>query len=239
MSDLIRRARASGYEALCLTVDVPALGIRYRDIRSGIRGEFPSLKLLLDAALHPRWSFPYLTGYRPRLANMDPYERAPRKGWLPLAAPELDPSFTWTDLEWVQSQWEGPLIVKGILDPDDAERAFDLGAAAIVVSNHGGRQLDAAPSPLSVLPRIREAVGPAAEIFADGGITSGEDILKYLLAGANACFVGRAYLYGLAARGSEGVEAVIAILRRELELAMGLAGIAALNPRPGSSAVQP
>lgn len=229
MIDLMRRARDSGFEALCLTVDVPVLGIRNRDLRSGIRAERPTLSILMDAALHPRWSLPYVLGCRPKLECLDTYVQQGRQGWLPLKAPELDPSFDWEDAAWVREKWRGPLVIKGIMDPDDAKMAFALGADAIVVSNHGGRQLDAAPSPLSVLPSIRTAVGRRAEVYADGGIEQGADILKYVIAGANACLVGRAYLYGLAADGARGVASVVAILKRELELAMRLSGIPRLR----------
>lgn len=229
MADLIERARTARYEALCVTVDVPALGVRYRDLRSGVRLARPTAGLMLAAALHPAWAWPYLTGFRPGLANMRLHADGSRERWLPLSTPELDPAFGWADLQWVKSEWQGPLIVKGILHPDDAGRAFAAGASAIVVSNHGGRQLDSAPSTLAALRLIREALGPNPEIYADGGIMTGEDILKYLLAGADACLVGRAYLYGLAAGGAAGVQAVITILRRELELAMRLAGIGSVG----------
>jgi L-lactate dehydrogenase (cytochrome) len=229
MRGLISRARAHGYEALCLTVDAPALGNRYRDARSGIRAGAPSFRMLVDAALHPRWSLPYLAGYRPRLPLLQSDAGSARGGWLPLAAPELSSRFGWKDLQWVIAEWNGPVIVKGILHPEDAERAFSAGARAIVVSNHGGRQLEAAPSPISVLPAIRQAAGAAVEIYADGGIMCGEDILKYLSAGADACLLGRAYLYGLVVGGTEGVSAVIGILGRELECAMRLTGIKSLR----------
>ena len=229
MRDLMRRARASGYEALCLTVDVPAIGNRYRDARSGIRAARPSLALIADAALHPRWSLPYLTGFRPRLASLRPYAEDETGGWLSLKPPPISASFTWKDLEWIVADWRGAVIVKGIMHPDDARSAFAAGARAIVVSNHGGRQLDAAPSPIAALPSIRAAVGPEAEVYADGGITSGEDILKYLAAGADACLVGRAYLYGLIVGGSAGVAAVIDIFRRELAIAMQLTGTTSLR----------
>jgi isopentenyl diphosphate isomerase/L-lactate dehydrogenase-like FMN-dependent dehydrogenase len=229
MRDLMSRARTHGYEALCVTVDVPALGIRYRDARSGIRADAPSIGLLVDAAMHPRWSLPYLAGYRPRLPLLQPnFDRA-RGGWLPLATPDLSASFVWKDLEWVIEEWGGPVVVKGVLHPEDAKRAFSAGARAIVVSNHGGRQLEAAASPISVLPAIRQAVGPAAEIYADGGITCGEDILKFVIAGANACLIGRAYLYGLIVDGSSGVAEVIEILKRELEIALRLTGTTGLR----------
>jgi len=228
MRDLIVRARRAGYEALCVTVDVPVIGGRNRDLRSGLRASGATLPFLLAAAAHPGWSLPFVFGHRPRFKTLEPYLPANAHTWLPLRAPDLNPAFGWKDLEWVAGEWEGPVIVKGILHAGDAERAFDAGASAIVVSNHGGRQFEPAPSALSVLPEIRERLGDEREIYADGGVRTGADILKYLAAGANAVLAGRAFVYGLSVAGEAGVRKALAILRSELQTAMRLAGITRL-----------
>lgn len=229
MRDLIRRARQSNYEALCITVDVPVVGSRHRDLRSGIGRTGVSLPFLFSAACHPRWSLPFLLGYRPRFKSLDPYLPKGAQRWLPLRAPDLNPGFDWQELKWVLQEWNGRAVVKGILHPDDAERAVSMGAEAIIVSNHGGRQFEAAPSTLSVLPEIRARLGDERAIYVDGGVRSGVDVLKFLASGANACLCGRAYLYGLCAGGTEGVSRALSILRRELVLAMQLAGLPNLN----------
>jgi isopentenyl diphosphate isomerase/L-lactate dehydrogenase-like FMN-dependent dehydrogenase len=228
MRDLIVRARRAGYEALCVTVDVPVVGGRNRDLRSGLRASGATLPFLLAAAAHLGWSLPFVFGHRPRFKTLEPYLPANAHKWLPLRAPDLNPAFGWKDLEWVAGEWEGPLVVKGILHAGDAARAFDAGASAIVVSNHGGRQFEPAPSALSVLPGIRERLGDEREIYADGGVRTGADILKYLAAGANAVLAGRAFVYGLSVAGEAGVRKALAILRTELETAMRLAGITSL-----------
>jgi isopentenyl diphosphate isomerase/L-lactate dehydrogenase-like FMN-dependent dehydrogenase len=229
MRDLIRRVRQSGYEALCVTVDVPVVGSRHRDLRSGIGAAGFSMPFLLAAACRPGWSLPFLFGYRPRFKSLEPYLPEAAHKWLPLRAPELNPTFAWADLEWVLQEWNGPTLVKGILHPDDAKRAVDMGAQTIVVSNHGGRQFDAAPSTISVLPEIRARLGEDREIHVDGGVRSGIDVLKFMASGANACWSGRAYLYGLCTAGTKGVLKALAILRRELHMAMQLAGVLDLS----------
>jgi L-lactate dehydrogenase (cytochrome) len=227
--DLIGRARRAGYEALCVTVDVPVVGTRNRDMRGGLRASGVTPRFLLAAALHPYWSLPFAFGYRPRFMTLEPYlPRASRK-WLPLRSPNLNPSFEWRDLEWAIAEWNGPVVVKGILHADDAERAFAIGAAAIVVSNHGGRQFESAPSTISVLPAIRARLGEGREIYADGGVRTGADVLKFLAAGANAVLCGRAYVYGLCVGGEAGVRRALEILRRELEMAMRLSGVVRLS----------
>jgi L-lactate dehydrogenase (cytochrome) len=231
MRDLVRRVRESGYEALCVTVDVPVVGSRHRDLRSGIGVSGVSLPFLLAAALHPGWSFPFLLGYRPRFESLEPYLEERAHKWLPLKAPELNPAFSWPDVDWLIQEWAGPTVIKGILHPEDAERAMAMGASAIIVSNHGGRQFESAPSTLRVLPEIRERLGEECEIYVDGGVRTGSDVLKFLASGATACLSGRAYLYGLCIAGASGVSKALAILRRELEMAMRLAGITDLKRR--------
>ncbi len=229
MRDLIRRVREARYEALCVTVDVPVVGTRNRDLRNGIRRPGATWRLLLAGVSHPRWGRPFLCGYRPRFGSLLPYLAVtPRRG-LSLATPDLNPAFSWPDLEWVLAEWQGPLVIKGILHPDDAERAIGMGARAIMVSNHGGRQFDAAPSTISVLPAIRRRVRERCEIYVDSGLRCGTDVLKFLASGANACLIGRAYLYGLSIAGAAGVSRALEILTRELQTAMQLAGVVNLD----------
>ncbi|HEV8119764.1 MAG TPA: alpha-hydroxy acid oxidase [Candidatus Polarisedimenticolia bacterium] len=226
---LMGRARRAGYEALCVTVDVPVVGTRNRDMRGGLRASGVTPRFLLAAVLHPGWSLPFAFGYRPRFMSLEPYLPRASRNWLPLRSPNLNPSFEWRDLEWTIAEWNGPVVVKGILHADDAERAFAIGAAAIVVSNHGGRQFESAPSTISVLPAIRARLGEGREIYTDGGVRTGADVLKFLVAGANAVLCGRAYVYGLCVAGEAGVRRALEILRRELEMAMRLSGVVRLG----------
>jgi isopentenyl diphosphate isomerase/L-lactate dehydrogenase-like FMN-dependent dehydrogenase len=227
--DLIGRARRAGYEALCITVDVPIVGTRNRDMRGGLRSSGVTPRFVLAAVMHPRWSLPFALGYRPRFRSLEPYLPQASHRWLPLRSPNLNPSFSWRDLEWAIAEWNGPVVVKGILHPDDAERAFAAGAAAIVVSNHGGRQFEPAPSTIRVLPAIRARLGEGREIYADGGVRTGADVLKFLAAGANAVLCGRAFVYGLSLAGEAGARRALAILRGELEAAMRLSGLTRLT----------
>jgi len=221
----VERARAAGYRALCLSVDSPVIGQRERDLRHGT-GDPPrlSLRTALDACFHPRWLWGFLRGGRIGLPNVLPGVRAGLAELGEIAKREYDPSITWRDLEWMAGEWNGPIVVKGILRPDDARRAADSGAKAIVVSNHGGRQLDHAAATLDVLPAIVEAVGDRAEVLVDGGIRRGTDVIKALALGARACLIGRAYVYGLGAAGEAGVRRALALLRAEIERALALLG---------------
>jgi L-lactate dehydrogenase (cytochrome) len=227
--DLIGRARRAGYEALCVTVDVPIVGTRNRDMRGGLRSSGVTPRFVLAAVMHPRWSLPFALGYRPRFRSLEPYLPQASHRWLPLRSPNLNPSFSWRDLEWAIAEWNGPVVVKGILHADDAERAFAAGAAAIVVSNHGGRQFESAPSTISALPAIRVRLGEGREIYADGGVRTGAEVLKFLAAGANAVLCGRAFVYGLSLAGEAGARRALAILRGELEAAMRLSGLTRLT----------
>jgi L-lactate dehydrogenase (cytochrome) len=219
--ELVERAQAAGYEALMLTVDVPVAGARLRDARNGLTIP-PSLTLgtLLDAATHPSWWFNLLT--------TDPLVFASLTSWEGTVAELInqmfDPSLTVRDLAWLREQWSGPLIVKGIQHVDDARLVVDHGADAVVVSNHGGRQLDRAPTPLEVLPSVVDAVGDRAEVLVDGGVRSGADVVAAVALGARACLVGRAYLYGLMAGGERGVRRAVDILASEISRTLQLLG---------------
>jgi len=225
--ELIDRAKAAGCSALILTMDLHVEGTRYRDVHNGL-GIPPKLTAanIWSIVSHPRWAIGMLGSRRWSFGN---YKGKVNPGdvaeMAKLVKEQLDPSFDRTTLEWVRSLWPGKLVVKGILDPDDARLAVDSGADAVLVSNHGGRQLDSASSTVSILPEIVDAVGDRTEIFVDGGVRSGIDVLKFLGLGARACFVGRAYLYGLGSYGQAGVAKALDILREELDIAMALAGI--------------
>ena len=220
--ELVERAQAAGYEALVLTVDVPVAGARLRDVRNGLTIP-PSLTLrtFLDAAVHPWWWANLLT--------TEPLSFATLGSWHGTVAELInqifDPSVTSRDLSWLREAWSGPLIVKGIQHVDDARMVVDLGADAVVVSNHGGRQLDRASTPLDLLPSMLDAVGDRAEVLLDGGVLSGADVVAAVALGAKACLVGRAYLYGLMAGGERGVQRAVEILTGELVRTMQLLGV--------------
>ncbi len=235
--DFIERCRVAGYKGLCLTVDVQTSGQRERDLRNGftLPPKFTAASLV-DMALHPSWWWHTLSKPTITLANVagltgKAVENATSMGQN--AASQLDPSVTWDDLAWMIEQWGGPFLVKGIVRADDAQRAVSTGATGIIISNHGGRQLDHAIAPVAALPAIAEAVGESTQIILDGGIRRGSDIIKALALGADACMIGRPYLFGLAAGGQEGVQRAIDILKSELQRSMRLLGcndIRQLNP---------
>lgn len=228
--DLVRRSAAAGYEALMLTVDVPVAGARLRDVRNGFTIP-PSLtvKTVLDASMHPAWWANLLTTRPLAFASLSSWDGTVAD----LLNQLFDPTMTIDDLNWIRSIWDGPLIVKGIQTVEDARRVVDAGADAIVLSNHGGRQLDRAPTPLRILPDVRKAVGTDAEVYLDTGILSGADIIAAIALGADACLVGRAYLYGLMAGGERGVTRAAEILTTEVRRTMALLGVSSvadLNP---------
>ena len=220
--DLVQRAQAAGYEALILTADVPVAGARLRDVRNGLTVP-PSLTLrtFVDGALHPSWWFNLLTTEPLTFASLTSWEGTVAE----LINKMFDPTVTMRDLSWLREIWSGPLIVKGIQHPDDARAVVDLGADAVVVSNHGGRQLDRAVTPLEALPGVLDAVGDRAEVLLDGGVRSGADVAAAVALGARACLVGRAYLYGLMAGGERGVARAVEILTLELVRTMQLLGV--------------
>ena len=230
---LIERCRASGYTALCLTVDVPVQGNRERDLRTGmtIPPSFGPAQVL-DIARHPAWVWNYLTRPRLTLANVAGRIAQGSTRISTLAEyihDQFDPSVTWERAAKMIEAWDGPFAIKGILAADDARRAVDIGATAVIVSNHGGRQLDGAPATLDCLPAIARAVGGRAEVILDGGIRRGSHVVKALALGADACMIGRAYLYGLGAAGEAGVDRALGILRAETERALRLCGCARLD----------
>jgi L-lactate dehydrogenase (cytochrome) len=220
--ELIRRARASGYSALVLTVDTPVAGARLRDVHNGFT--IPptlSVRTVLDIALHPGWWFDLLTTEPLRFAVFTETEGTVAD----LIDRVFDPTITIGDLAWIRDDWDGPIVVKGIQTVEDACRVVDAGADAIVVSNHGGRQLDRAPTPLEQLPSIGAAIGDRAEVYIDGGILTGADVVAAVASGARAALIGRAYLYGLMAGGERGVERAGQILRTELLRTLRLLGV--------------
>ncbi len=233
--DLLEKAKAAGCPVLILTMDLHVEGTRYVDVHNGL-GVPPRLTPanVWSIVSNPFWAFAMLHSKRWSFGNYaDKVKSGNVKEMAELVKSQLDSSFDLKTLEWVRSLWPGKLVVKGILDPEDARMAADAGADAILVSNHGGRQLDGAPSTVSILPNIVEAVGDRVEIYVDSGIRSGLDVLKFLGLGARACFIGRAYLYGLGAYGQAGVTRALEILRDELDVAMALTGVtdAARVPR--------
>jgi L-lactate dehydrogenase (cytochrome) len=224
---LIERALAAKCSALMLTVDLQIQGQRHRDIKNGMTVP-PQVKLanLIDIATKPAWIASVLMGKRKTFGNLDGHVPNMRgvKSLGQWTASQFDPTLNWKDVEWIRSIWPGKLIIKGILDLEDARHAAKSGAHAIVVSNHGGRQLDGARSSISQLPRIVEAVGNDLEVLFDGGVRSGQDVLRALALGAKGCLIGRAFLYGLGAGGEAGVTAAIEVIRKELDVSMALTG---------------
>lgn len=227
MQDLIATAKAQGVQVIVFTVDMPVPGARYRDAHSGMSGRNAPVRRFLQAMGKPGWAWDVGVRGRPhRLGNLAPVlGRASGLtdyiGWL---GRNFDPSITWADLAWIRAAWEGPLVIKGILDPDDARAAVDVGADGIVVSNHGGRQLDGAPSTARALPAIARAVGDRTTVLVDGGVRSGLDVVKMLALGADGVLLGRAWIYALAARGEAGVAGLLALMAAEMRIAMALTG---------------
>lgn len=220
--DLMARAKAAGFEALHLTVDVPVAGARLRDARNGFT--IPpalSLRTVADAALHPAWWANLLTTRPLEFASLTQWDGTVAE----LLDALFDPTMTLDDLEWLRSTWDGPLVIKGVQTVEDAVRMTEAGADAIVLSNHGGRQLDRAPVPLRLLPDVVQAVGGRTEIWLDTGITSGADVVAAIALGADATMVGRAYLYGLMAGGERGVDRAATILGEQVRRTMALLGV--------------
>jgi L-lactate dehydrogenase (cytochrome) len=235
---VVERAREAGCTALFVTVDLPLRGQRHADLKNGLEVP-PRLKLrnALDILTKPAWATRVLMGKRKTFGNIEAYIKKQggdkKRGGVWAAGAwandNFDGSLSWRDVEWLRKRWPGKLVLKGILDPADARIAAEAGADAIVVSNHGGRQLDGAPSTISVLPKIANVAAGRIEVLFDGGIRSGQDVLKALALGANGCMIGRAYLYGLGAMGEAGVRKALDLIADELKVSMSLTGVRSIK----------
>ncbi len=242
MADALARAAALGVTTLVFTVDMPTPGSRYRDPHSGMSGPWAGTRRMVQAMLHPRWAVDVgLLGRPHDLGNISTYRGhatglADYIGWL---GANFDPGIGWQDLDWIRQTWAGHILIKGILDPDDARHAVSFGADALVVSNHGGRQLDGTVSTAAALPAIVEAVGKSIPVLADSGIRSGVDVLRFLALGADAVMLGRAYAYALAAGGEAGVSRLLSLFEAEMRTNMILMGVKKLADLGPHCLVQP
>jgi L-lactate dehydrogenase (cytochrome) len=234
MAEVLARTAALGCPVLVFTVDLPVPGARYRDVRNGMVAATTAQRAsqVIDGLAHPAWLWdvqinggPHVLGTVAEAAK-DLKRLVEFWSW---AGRNFDPSVTWDDLAWVREHWKGPILLKGVLDVADARIAADLGVEGIVISNHGGRQLDGAPSSIEALPAIAQAVGDRVSVLMDGGVRSGLDVLKAMAAGARACLIGRAWAWSLGARGEAGVAHMLQILRQELRVAMALTGCVDVN----------
>ncbi len=232
VESLIDRAKKANCSALVLTLDLQILGQRHKDIKNRLSAP-PRLtiKNLVNMMTKPRWCMGMLATRRHQFGNIVGHadgvdDLSSLSSW---SAEQLDPSLNWDDIEWIKERWEGPLILKGIMDPLDARHALDSGADALIVSNHGGRQLDGAPATLEVLPTIVAEVGDRISVFMDGGIRSGQDVYKAVALGAEACFIGKAFLNGLGAMGKAGVTCCLELIFNELDLTMAFCGYRDIN----------
>jgi len=225
MKNALERAKAAGCSTLVFTVDMPTPGARYRDMHSGMSGDYKWLRRVIQGATHPFWSYDMMTKGRPfTLGNVSKYMGKPVAlddyiGWL---TENFDPSISWKDLEWIRDFWDGPMVIKGILDPEDAKDAVHFGADGIVVSNHGGRQLDGVLSSARALPPIADAVKGDIKILVDGGIRNGLDVVRMMALGADATMIGRPFVYALGADGQRGVENLLDIFKKEMRVALTL-----------------
>jgi L-lactate dehydrogenase (cytochrome) len=224
---LIERARAARCSALMLTLDLQVLGQRHKDIRNGLSAPpKPTLANLVNLATKPRWCLGMLGTRRRSFGNIVGHAQgvgdlSSLSSWT---SEQFDPRLSWADVEWVKKRWGGKLILKGVMDEEDARLAAQSGADALIVSNHGGRQLDGAPSSIAALPAIAEAVGRDIEVWMDGGIRSGQDVLKAIALGARGTMIGRAFLYGLGAMGEAGVRRTLELIANELSITMAFTG---------------
>jgi len=229
MAEMLARAREAACPVLVFTVDLPTPGARYRDTRNGMTADTLAARLAQarDGLTHPGWMWDVWLNGRPHtpgnVAAVAPDLKSLTQFWTWIGR-NFDPSVTWKDIDWVRERWSGPLVIKGVLDAEDAREAARIGADGIVVSNHGGRQLDGALSGIAALPAVADAVGDRLSVLMDGGVRSGLDVLRALALGAKACLVGRAWAYALGARGEAGVADVLRILKNELRVAMSLTG---------------
>ena len=232
VTHILDRAKASGVRTLIFTVDLPVLGARYRDVRNGMGGGTTAWGRLrsgtLDYLAHPRWAVDVgLKGKPHTFGNLDDFVTkattlADFKAWID---GQLDATVTWKDIEWLRAAWDGELIIKGILSTEDAIAAFDAGADGIVVSNHGGRQLDSVSSTIAILPRVLDAVGGRGTVIIDSGIRTGQDILKAKALGADMTLIGRPWVYANAARGEQGIRNLLSAMKEEMQVSMALTGV--------------
>ena len=236
MKHALERAQAAGCSVLVFTVDMPTPGARYRDAHSGMSGPMAAMRRYLQAMTHPRWAWDVGLRGRPHdLGNISSYrgKATPLEDYIGWLAANFDPSISWRDLEWIRDSWPGPMLIKGILDPDDAKDAVRFGADGLIVSNHGGRQLDGVPSTARALPPIVDAVQGELKVLVDSGVRNGLDVLRMIALGADAVLLGRAYAYALGAAGQAGVEHLLDLFAKEMRVAMTLTGaktIAEINP---------
>ncbi|MDW3166095.1 FMN-dependent L-lactate dehydrogenase LldD [Vibrio sp. Y184] len=227
MKNVLERAKAAGVTTLVFTVDMPVPGARYRDMHSGMSGPNAAMRRVFQAMRHPSWALDVgLLGKPHDLGNISTYRGEPTKledyiGWL---GANFDPSISWKDLEWIRDFWDGPMVIKGILDEEDAKDAVRFGADGIVVSNHGGRQLDGVLSSAKALPSIADTVKGDLKIFVDSGIRTGLDVVRMLALGADCTLLGRSFVYALAAQGGAGVENLLDLYDKEMRVAMTLTG---------------
>lgn len=232
MKNVLERAKAAGVTTLVFTVDMPVPGARYRDMHSGMSGPNAAARRVFQAMRHPQWAFDVgLFGKPHDLGNISTYRGEPTKledyiGWL---GANFDPSISWKDLEWIRDYWDGPMVIKGILDEQDAKDAVTFGADGIVVSNHGGRQLDGVLSTAKALPMIADKVKGDLKIFVDSGIRTGLDVVRMLALGADCTLLGRSFIYALAAQGQAGVENLLDLYEKEMRVAMTLTGAKNIN----------
>lgn len=233
--ELLQRARKVDVDTLVFTVDLAVVGSRYRDTRNGMGGGLAAgarLRSALNFAAHPRWLADVALGGRPLVfGNLASFVASAKnvqqfRSWIDS---QFDPSVTWKDIEWLRREWPGTLIIKGILEAEDAIAALNAGAQGIVVSNHGGRQLDSAPSAISALPRIADAVGDRLEVMMDGGVHTGQDVVKAIACGARSVMIGRGWVYALAARGEAGVRHILAQIQREIAVTLALTGLTSVR----------
>ncbi|MBC2677010.1 MULTISPECIES: FMN-dependent L-lactate dehydrogenase LldD [Pseudomonas] len=241
MKNALERARAAGVKTLIFTVDMPVPGARYRDAHSGMSGANGPMRRMWQAVTHPAWAWDVGLHGRPHdLGNISTYRGNPTGladyiGWL---GSNFDPSISWKDLEWIREFWDGPMIIKGILDPEDARDAVSFGADGIVVSNHGGRQLDGVLSSARALPAIADAVKGDLAILADSGIRSGLDVVRMIALGADTVLLGRAFIYALAVAGGAGVSNLLGLIEKEMRVAMVLTGAKSISEIGSDSLVR-
>lgn len=233
VQEILDRARATGVDTLAFTIDLAVLGTRYRDIRNGMAGGLGPWGRLrsgpIDFALHPRWAWDVGVKGKPHgFGNLAKYVKQSRnpRDYLHWTGSQFDPSVTWKDIEWLRKVWPGKLVLKGILDVDDARQAVAIGADGMIVSNHGGRQLDGVASSATMLPRVADAVGSETTLLVDGGIRTGQDVVRALALGAKAVMIGRPWVLSVAAQGEAGLTRLLALMKQDMRTALGLTGIA-------------